>query len=222
MFNFDLDPVRIIGVMLGFIIGTTIHEFMHAYTAVMLGDTSPRRAGRVTLNPVAHFDPLGFFMFVLLALGVGFFAWGRPVMVNPSVLRGGRKGMALVALAGPASNLVIATVLGLPFRVGVANQLPSQVGDVIGYIVFVNILLFAFNLIPLPPLDGFTVMTGLVSNYWAMLMEPLRRYGPALLMLLIFVPYFLPGALNFNILTRVLGPVMAVLYAAIGGGRLPV
>ena len=222
MFNFDLDPVRIIGVMLGFIIGTTIHEFMHAYTAVMLGDNSPRRAGRVTLNPVAHFDPLGFFMFVLLALNIGFFAWGRPVMVNPSALRGGRKGMALVAMAGPASNLVVATVLALPFRIGVAEQLPSQVSTVIGYIIFVNFLLFAFNLIPLPPLDGFTVMTGLVSNYWALLMEPLRRYGVALLMLLLFVPYFLPGALHFDIVGRVIVPIMTLLDATIGGGRLPV
>ena len=98
------DPdfvLRFVGILLGFIVGTTFHEFSHAYTAVMLGDDLPRRQGRITLNPVAHFDPLGFFMMVLLALGIGFLAWGRPVQVNPYNLRFGRRGMALVAMAGP-------------------------------------------------------------------------------------------------------------------------
>lgn len=213
--GFNLDPTRVIGIMLGFIIGTTIHEFMHAYTAVMLGDDSPRRAGRVTLNPVAHFDPLGFFMFVLLALGVGFFAWGRPVMVNPMALRNGRRGMALVALAGPASNLVLGALFALPFRLGLADQLPPQVSQVLFYVMFVNFLLFVFNLIPIPPLDGFTVLTGTLSNYWALLLEPLRRYGPALLLGLIF----LPRLLNIDLLGRIINPVFAVLGAVFLGGQ---
>src|SRR4051794_16478773 len=99
------NPVTFVGFMLGFVIGTTFHEFMHAYTALRLGDDTAQRMGRVSLNPVVHFDPVGFFMGVLLALGVPAIAWGRPVMVNPYGLRGGRRGMALVAIAGPMANL---------------------------------------------------------------------------------------------------------------------
>ena len=100
--------LRFIGLMLGFVIGTTFHEFMHAYSALRLGDDTAQRMGRITLNPAAHFDPLGFFMMVLLAMGIGFLAWGRPVMVNPYALRFGRRGMSIVAAAGPITNLVFA------------------------------------------------------------------------------------------------------------------
>src|SRR4051794_23767619 len=131
--------LRFVGILLGFIVGTTFHEFSHAYTAVMLGDDLPRRQGRITLNPVAHFDPLGFFLMVLLALGIGFLAWGRPVQVNPYNLRYGRRGMALVAVAGPLSNIVTATVLALPLRFHLA--LPDTLTGILTYMVFVNVLL---------------------------------------------------------------------------------
>src|SRR5881394_2545734 len=100
-FNDPQFITRFVGFMLGFVIGTTFHEFMHAYSALLLGDTTAQQQGRVTLNPAAHFDPLGFFMGVLLALGVPALAWGRPVPVNPYALRYGRRGMAIVAIAGP-------------------------------------------------------------------------------------------------------------------------
>ncbi len=98
----DINPNRLIGVILGFLIGTTIHEFMHAYTAVRLGDNTPLREGRVTLNPIAHFDALGAILFVLLALGIAPFAYGKPVMVNPMALRGGRRGGGMRVACGPA------------------------------------------------------------------------------------------------------------------------
>src|SRR6266496_3318849 len=112
------DPTRFLGLMLGFVLGTTFHEFMHAYSALLLGDTTAQRQGRVTLNPAAHFDPFGFIMGVLLALGVGFLAWGRPVPVNPSAMKFGRRGMAIVAVAGPVTNLVFAGVLVVIMRLG--------------------------------------------------------------------------------------------------------
>lgn len=208
--------LRFVGILLGFVVGTTFHEFSHAYTAVMLGDDLPRRQGRITLNPVAHFDPLGFFLMILLALGIGFLAWGRPVQVNPYNLRFGRRGMALVAVAGPLSNIVTAFVLALPLRFHV--DMPANVATLLGYMVFVNVLLAAFNLIPIPPLDGYAVLNGLVSNYWNILLEPIRRYSIPLLLALIFLPSFIriPG-FDFNLLGRMVGGPLQFLQALVLG-----
>lgn len=212
-FNSPEFIIRFVGIFLGFVVGTTFHEFSHAYTAVRLGDDLPLRQGRITLNPAAHFDPLGFFLMILLALGIGFLAWGKPVMVNPYNLRYGRRGMALVAIAGPVSNVFTAFVLALPLRFDVA--MPEQVRGVLFYMVFVNILLAAFNLIPIPPLDGYAVLNGLVSNYWNILLEPIRRYSIPLLLALVFIPSFVPG---LNILGRIISGPSALLTALILGG----
>jgi Zn-dependent protease len=204
--------VRFVGILLGFVIGTTIHEFMHAYSALRLGDTMPLRDGRVTLNPVAHFDPLGFFMMVLLALGIGFLAWGRPVMVNPYALKWGRRGMSIVAVAGPLSNLALALALTPLYRFG-ERLLPQDVHQIIFYMIFVNILLFSFNLIPIPPLDGFNILVGILPNYWSLILEPIRRYSiPILLGFVFFVP-FIGRYLGFelNPLSAALNPVIGVL-----------
>src|SRR5690242_18453127 len=145
MFGLNFQPVSFIGLMLGFVIGTTFHEFMHAYSALLLGDDLAKRQGRITLNPAAHFDPMGFFMGVLLMLGVPALAWGRPVMVNPYALRGGRRGMAVVAIAGPLANLAFAAVL-LPI-VKFGGALPLDVRNVVLGMISINIALFSFNLI---------------------------------------------------------------------------
>jgi Zn-dependent protease len=215
-FNSPEFVLRFLGILLGFVVGTTFHEFSHAYTAVMLGDDLPRRQGRITLNPVAHFDPLGFFMMVLLALGIGFLAWGRPVQVNPYSLRYGRRGMALVAVAGPVSNVFTAIVLALPLRFDV--PMPDELRSILFYMVFVNILLAAFNLIPIPPLDGYAVLNGLVSNYWNRLLEPIRRYSIPLLLALVFIPSFirLPGV-DTNLIGRMIGGPLSILQTLILG-----
>jgi Zn-dependent protease len=212
MFGFNFNPIYFTGFMLGFVIGTTFHEFMHAYSALLLGDDTAKRQGRVTLNPVAHFDPLGFFMGVLLALGVGFIAWGRPVPVNPYALRFGRRGMAIVAVAGPLSNLVFASLLTIPYRFG-PDLLPDEVYGVLGFMILVNIFLFAFNMIPIPPLDGFNILVGILPNYWTIVLEPVRRYSlPILLALVFFVPY--AGrilGIELNLINEALGPVVTAL-----------
>lgn len=204
----DFEPVRFIGFMLGFVIGTTFHEFMHAYSAYLLGDDTARREGRITLNPAAHFDPLGFFMCVLLALGIGFIAWGRPVPVNPYALRWGRRGMAIVAVAGPISNIVFAAALTPLWRFG-DGILPGEVHAVIGYMIFVNVLLFAFNLIPIPPLDGFNILVGILPNPWTLILEPLRRYSiPILLGVVFLVPYLGRSlGVDLNPVSEVIGPI---------------
>lgn len=210
--GFNFDPERFLGFALAFILGTTIHEFMHAYSAHLLGDDTAKQQGRVTLNPVAHFDPFGFVMGLLLALGIGFLAWGRPVPVNPSNLKWGRRGMAIVAVAGPLSNLVFALVL-LPILYLGENRLPEQVTSVVFYMVLLNLLLFCFNLIPIPPLDGFNILVGILPNYWTIVLEPVRRYSLPILLGLVFVVPLLGRTIGVPLdpVSEVLGPVIGLL-----------
>ena len=162
MFGVNFEPTTFFGFMLGFVVGTTFHEFMHAYSALLLGDTTAQRQGRVTLNPAAHFDPFGFIMGVLLALGLFGLAWGKPVPVNPGALRFGRRGMAIVAVAGPLSNLVFSGVLVAILKLG--GALPIDAQQIIVNMILINLLLFSFNLIPIPPLDGFQYPGGYTAQ----------------------------------------------------------
>ncbi len=180
------DPENFLITLVLAVIAISIHEFAHAITADSLGDSTARNQGRITLNPLAHFDPLGFLMLCLLAAGFFGFAWGRPVPVNPYALRGGRRGMALVAIAGPLSNLMQAAIAMAFLRALGGSADPNLVSLVIAY-VRLNVLLAAFNMIPVPPLDGYNVLMGLVSNFWVQRLEPLRQQGPVLLLLLVFV-----------------------------------
>lgn len=181
------DPQTFMVSLVALIIAISIHEFAHAISADALGDQTARRQGRITLNPAAHFDPVGFLMLAFLAaFGFGF-AWGRPVPVNPYALRGGRRGMALVAFAGPLSNLVQAAIGVALLRVmgNTGMQAPGVFSFIYMYVSF-NILLAAFNMLPVPPLDGYNVLMGLVSNFWVQRLEPLRTYGAPLLLMLVF------------------------------------
>ena len=133
---------------------TAPHEFSHAWVATRLGDDTPRREGRVTLNPLAHVDWLGtaILPFVTSLLGYGFLGWGKPVHTQTSKLRGGLNGLALVALAGPASNVVLAVILAI-LTVATVNVFPAfasfaQKG------VWLSLYLAIFNMLPVPPLDG--------------------------------------------------------------------
>lgn len=207
MFNINFNAEHFLGFALAFIIGTTLHEFMHAYSAHLLGDDTAKQQGRVTLSPFAHFDPFGFTMGMLLALGVGFIAWGRPVPVNPGNLKWGRRGMAIVAVAGPLSNLALAAVL-LPFFKFTQGIVPGEVTEVLRNMILLNFLLFCFNLIPIPPLDGFNIAVGILPNYWTIVLEPIRRYSlPILLGLVFIVPYAARSVLRVS-----LDPVSQAIY----------
>ena len=210
--NIHFDPPTFLGLMLGFVIGTTFHEFMHAYSALRLGDTTAQRQGRITLNPAAHFDPFGFGMGVLLALGIGGIAWGRPVPVNPYALRFGRRGMSIVAVAGPLTNLAFAIVLTPIYKL-TESALSPDINIVLGNMILINLLLFAFNLIPIPPLDGFNILSGILPNPWTAILEPIYRYSiPILLGFVFFVPY-IGRQLGFDLnpLGAAIGPVTAIL-----------
>ena len=133
---------------------TTPHEFAHAWVATKLGDDTPRREGRVTLNPLAHVDWIGTVLLpaIISLFGGGFIGWGKPVNTNPSRLRWGHNGLALVAMAGPASNVIFAVILGVA-AVKVANLVPAF-SEYAARGVRLSLYLAIFNMLPVPPLDG--------------------------------------------------------------------
>lgn len=174
--------------LVALIIAISIHEFAHAFTALRLGDDTAQRQGRITLNPVSHFDPFGFFMLLIMsAIGFGF-AWGRPVPVNTYALKGGRRGMSLVAIAGPLSNLVQAAIAVAIMNLLAANSVAdSNVFFFVKIFVEMNLLLATFNLLPIPPLDGFNVLMGIVSDFWVQRLAPLYQGGAFILLIVVFV-----------------------------------
>jgi len=166
------------------LVGLTFHEFSHALTADQLGDHRPRAMGRLTLNPIAHVDPIGALMLVVAGFG-----WAKPVMVNPAALSGGRRSMALVAFAGPIANVVVAIVFAIAVRVmGLAGVDTGFFPGLIALIVQLNILLAIFNLIPIPPLDGYNVLLAYLPPRQAVTVQRYAPYGVIVLLLLIFVP----------------------------------
>ncbi len=186
-------------VVFALLLGIAFHEFSHAFVAAALGDQTARNLGRLTLDPRAHLDPTG----TLLLFIVGF-GWGKPVPFNPYALRNGpRTGMAMVAAAGPISNLLIATVLAMPLRFGWVtwhNPFETIVGtagwDTADYVglflsagVLLNVILAVFNLLPVAPLDGFKVAVGLLPVELARPVARLERYGILILLALIFVVF---------------------------------
>lgn len=214
------DLSGMIAILFALVIGITIHEFSHAWAADTLGDPTARLLGRLTLNPVAHFDPLGALM-ILYSVFVGWgFGWGRPVPVNPRYLRHGpRVGMALTSVAGPASNLLIAVVAATPFRLKV--PLPGLLGQLMLTIVFVNVGLALFNMLPIPPLDGYSVLSGLLSTVrakWAYdavtQLDRLQAYGPMLFLLVIMADQVLPFSILGLLLNR---PAVWIADVLLGG-----
>jgi Zn-dependent protease len=190
-----IPPAKyIVTVLVSFLISVSIHEFMHAYTAWKLGDDTAKELGRLTLNPAAHFDPYGFMGFVFISLGFSFIGWGKPVPVNMGALRGGidqkRRAMAIVALAGPVSNVVQAALVAIPLRWG--N--PGELEYYLAIYFYVNVLQAAFNMIPIPPLDGSKILMGILPNFWYPILAPLQQYGFIILFGIFFLGDRLSGS----------------------------
>ncbi|MCY4115127.1 MAG: site-2 protease family protein [Chloroflexi bacterium] len=195
LLRYASDPEFLIMVIVAFVVAITIHEAAHALAATWLGDDLPRLQGRLTLNPMRHLDPLGTLMIAFASFG-----WGRPVLVNPYRLRFGlNRGMALVALAGPVSNVALALAL-TPVTRQLLDSLPNLIGstpDVLAakallVAVEINIVLAVFNLLPIPPLDGFSVLVGVAPQPLADRLNELRRYGPYLLIGIFMLIWLIP------------------------------
>lgn len=188
LLRYASDPEFLIMVIVAFVVAITIHEAAHALAATWLGDDLPRLQGRLTLNPMRHLDPLGTLMIAIAPFG-----WGRPVLVNPYRLRFGvNRGMALVALAGPMSNVALAAALSPVMRQLVATSPSELITLAVIVTVQINILLAVFNLLPVPPLDGFSVLVGVVPQAVADQLNALRRYAPALIIGVFLLFWLIP------------------------------
>lgn len=209
------------------LVGITFHEFSHCLAAYSLGDRTARNLGRLTLNPKAHLDPMG----TLLLFVVGF-GWGKPAPVNPYQLRTGPKsGMALVAAAGPLSNLVIAGLAGFPIHAGLVPWhspflVPTRLSlwdgsDYLGLFlsstVIFNCVLALFNLIPVAPLDGFRIAVGVLPRDLSEAVAGLEQYGIAVLMLLFLLPMLTNGEVGiFSIISPAIDH-LASLFTGVNG-----
>ena len=185
------DPVGFVAFIIAIVLGITVHEFMHAYTAHRLGDDTARLLGRLSLNPMAHLDPFGTLLLVLAGFG-----YGKPVPFNESRLRSAM-GVTFVALAGPLANLVLAALCAIPLRFSAASLLGGAYEEILTAIVLWNCVLAIFNLVPIPPLDGANVVYGLLPPRQQYSWRTYQQYGPFLLLFILLLAPQILSALVF-------------------------
>jgi Zn-dependent protease len=213
---FDLEPSVLIARIVTLLVAFTIHELAHAVTADYLGDPTPRNMGRITLNPIKHLDPFGTILLIVAGFG-----WAKPVIVNPLNMRGNpRTSMAIVAIAGPLSNILMALLAAIPIRLGLADVAlsPVSVGSLswlpspaflLSEFIWINLILAFFNLIPIPPLDGSKILYAILPVEWTYRLRPLEQYGFLLLMGVVF---FVPAVMNVLVVL----PAMTTLRFLVG------
>ena len=181
---FQLPPEVLVLLIPVLLFALVFHEFSHAWVANKLGDPTARYAGRLTLNPMAHLDPIGGLMILFVGFG-----WAKPVPVDIRYLRNPRVDMMKIAFAGPASNLLLAFIGGTILRVGFVH---GTVAMMIMLFTQINIMLAVFNMIPIAPLDGSQIFSGLLIRTNPELVRNLQIYGPQILMGVILIGYFTP------------------------------
>ena len=217
--NVIIPAVIVVAIML--LIGLPVHEFSHALAAYRLGDGTAKMFGRLTLNPIAHFDPVGGTLLAVTFIGsaasgvpVGF-GWAEPTPINPMNLEGRRWGEAAVAAAGPLSNLVLAAIAALPLRFILADDtfdLDSMPVQVLVLFVQINLLLMIFNFIPIPPLDGSKVMFAFMDRRTEYQIRPfLEQYGFLILLAILFFPF------GNSIGSRIISPILNGLFSLLVG-----
>lgn len=206
-----LDIVIVLYLLTGLLVAISVHECSHAWVANALGDPTAKNAGRLSLNPFAHLHPLGTISLLFLGLG-----WGKPVHVDATRLRPGPKvGMALVAMGGPIANFLTAALLSIPLRLHLIPFMPRRMagfivsyGELVSWVVWLNLALAIFNLIPLTPLDGSRLLSAFLPDRWFNILARYERYGLVLVLLLIVLERFA----QTGILTRVIFPPIEFMW----------
>ena len=170
--------------LLAVLLAITLHELAHGYVAYCLGDNTAKAAGRLTLNPLAHLDPIGALMMLIAGFG-----WAKPVPVNPFFFKGNRTtGMMLVSLAGPLVNLVVAYIAYAVYVAGQGFYTVPFLNQFLNYCIILNVFLAVFNLIPIPPLDGSKILAGFLPKQTAFkFLSTMEQYGFLILMALILL-----------------------------------
>lgn len=220
--------------LLSMVVGLAFHEFCHGYVANSLGDPTPKRYGRLTLNPKAHLDPVGSLMILFVGFG-----WAKPVPVNPYNTRNPQSSMVLIAAAGPVSNLAVAALAGIPIKMGAvpffhpfvnpgdaafwariwSDSPENLIGLFLGTVVLLNVILAIFNFVPIAPLDGFRVLVGVLPRDLSREIGKYEAWGPGVLLILFLLPFLTNG--SFNPLFEVMGPPIEFflkLFAGDSGG----
>jgi len=181
LFNLLTNPLIFLGFVIAILTAITIHEYAHAWTANFYGDPTAKSMGRLSLNPLAHLDLLGT-IFLLIAG----FGWGKPVIVNPRNFKNPKLDNLTVSLAGPMSNLLLAVILGLIYRF---FKMPTVLEELLFLMIFFNLVLMIFNLIPIPPLDGSKILAIFTSEETYL---KLQQFGIPLLFMIIIFSSFIP------------------------------
>jgi Zn-dependent protease len=203
------NPFVFFGWLISLVIAITIHEFAHAYAADRLGDPTPRVQGRLTLNPLAHLDPLGTLLLILVRFG-----WGKPVQFDPYNLENPRRDSAIISFAGPLSNLILATIASILIRFIFPTS--EILFAILMPFVYLNILLAIFNLIPVHPLDGGKILVGLLPDNKADEVDHLlKQYGTFLLLILI-LPIFSGHSLATMLITPTVNFIFNLLLPNLG------
>jgi Zn-dependent protease len=219
---FDLS-FNIIGFLLwaaALILAITIHEFAHAYAAEHLGDPTPRLMGRLTLNPLAHLDPLGTILLLIARFG-----WGKPVQFDPFNLRHPRRDSAIISIAGPTANILLAIIASVALHLLLSVRFTLLSMPSMGVILYaatallevlvrMNVLLAVFNLIPIHPLDGFKIVEGILPEEYARQWKELEPYGMIFLFFLIF-PILGSRAPISNIISPIMNAILSILLPVV-------
>ncbi|MGB9640411.1 MAG: site-2 protease family protein [Anaerolineales bacterium] len=212
----NLDPSTLIAHLFVLIIAFTFHELAHAWTANYFGDPTPKMNGRLSLNPLAHLDPIGSLL--LLVAGFG---WAKPVPINPYFLqKRSPSAVMLVSLAGPASNLLMAIAAAIPFRLGMVSlndafiaiqsrslHILPTIPQILYIFIQINLLLMLFNLIPIAPLDGEKIVEYFFPPSWLQFLDAIRPYGPIILMAIVFL----------GVLSYIINPPLVLLMRILVG-----
>lgn len=214
LLNLLNSPMELLAIVIGFLlIGIPIHEFAHAYVANKLGDPTAKIEGRLTLNPLSHLDPMGLIFFFLIGFG-----WGKPVPINPRYFKNDKDELK-VSLAGIIANLIIAFILGIPIRIALMQgQLieSSTYLMLIDYVLTINIMLAAFNILPVPPLDGSHIVEYFLSEEQKYSFQNSGQY-------LLFGLILFGLVTGVSIISMIIEPIIRILHLIMvgtGGGFL--